>query len=588
MKLKRNNLTRTGGVYIAVLGSAMIIALLGLCALIGQRIQNRLVASSTDIRQAQLNANTAVELAQLTMKQDSSWRINNPSGDWFTNRSTGNGKCTVNVVDPYDGSLSNNPDDPVLITGIGYSGQAEQRVSVAIDPKKSPLSCLRSAVAAGGNISMSSNILRTNGLATANQVSASSSQVYGKVEATVISGSTYNGTTTQVTSDKRPTMPDWTSVFNYYKTNGSALDLTKLTTSLPNMGQNTGIESGTTGWTGTPPGMSTATLGTLASPVHGGVAALNVQSRQDYTAGAAQYIDSFVKPSTQYLIEGYVHLNLLPGFLKNFRWTMYVKPVNGTLQAVNGTDVPVLSLGYRYVSATITSPSWTGNLEYAFVKIAGDSNNTTSFYFDDFSIKEIPSGKYMFRSVLGPGNNPFGATKNSEGVYYLNCSNNKIIIERMRIVGTLLLINPGPGSCITYSPINWKPYVAGYPALLVDSDTGITADFGIYATNRALSEKEDGVNYNPAGVPHDEFGTDNDFNDIYRSAIHGLVAIRHDFTYQNRSLIRGQIIVGNNITSSSGELEIDYQPDSLLNPPPGFWSYIYPRRINSTQKVVLP
>ena len=48
-----------------MLGSAMIIALLGMCALIGQRIENRLVVASTDIRQAQLNASTAVELALL-------------------------------------------------------------------------------------------------------------------------------------------------------------------------------------------------------------------------------------------------------------------------------------------------------------------------------------------------------------------------------------------------------------------------------------------------------------------------------------------------------------------------------------------
>src|SRR5689334_2848381 len=109
MRPSRRIPRRTGGVYVAVLGSAMIIALLGLCALIGQRIQNRLVSSSTDIRQAQLNASTAVELALLMIKQDTSWRTNNPNGNWFTNRSTGNGTCTANVVDPYDGSLSNNP-----------------------------------------------------------------------------------------------------------------------------------------------------------------------------------------------------------------------------------------------------------------------------------------------------------------------------------------------------------------------------------------------------------------------------------------------------------------------------------------------
>src|SRR4051794_27692887 len=121
---------RKGGVYIAVLGSAMIIALLGMCALIGQRIGNRLVVASTDIRQAQLNASTAVELALLAMKQDTNWRTTYTNGSWFTNRSTGVGSCTANVVDPIDASLSNGADDPVVVTGIGYSGSAEQRMQV--------------------------------------------------------------------------------------------------------------------------------------------------------------------------------------------------------------------------------------------------------------------------------------------------------------------------------------------------------------------------------------------------------------------------------------------------------------------------
>src|SRR6478736_2580164 len=120
----RRSRCRTGGVYIAVLGSAMIAALLGMCALIGQRIENRLVVASTDIRQAQLNANTAVELAMLAMKQDTNWRTTYSNGNWFTNRSTGIGSCTVNVVDPIDATLAGGADDPVLITGIGYSGGA--------------------------------------------------------------------------------------------------------------------------------------------------------------------------------------------------------------------------------------------------------------------------------------------------------------------------------------------------------------------------------------------------------------------------------------------------------------------------------
>ena len=106
----------------------MIIALLGMCALIGQRIENRLVVASTDIRQAQLNANTAVELAMLAMKQDTNWRTTYSNGNWFTNRSTGIGTARRTSSTPSTATLSSGADDPVVITGIGYSGGAEQRV----------------------------------------------------------------------------------------------------------------------------------------------------------------------------------------------------------------------------------------------------------------------------------------------------------------------------------------------------------------------------------------------------------------------------------------------------------------------------
>lgn len=579
---------RTGAVYIAVLGSAMLIALLGMCALIGQRIQNRLVVASTDIRQAQLNANTAVELAILAMKQDTNWRTTYSNGNWFTNRSTGIGACTANVVDPIDATLSGGADDPVVVTGIGYSGGAAQRLQVTVDPKKNPYSCLRSAIAAGGNISLSGDILRTNGLTTANQVTAASSQVYGKVEATSVSGSTYNGTTAIVSSDKRPKMPDWTSVFNYYRTNGTEIDVNLLPTATPNLGLNTSIENGSNSWTGSATGIPAADIDQSNNVARTGSNSLRVRNRTAWHAGASQYIDGFVKQGQQYTIDGYVYMPLLPGIIKTFRFAIYTKGTGAVQQAV-GADDAVLALGWRQVSATITAPAWSGSLEYAFVKIAGaDSGNTSDFYFDDLTIRETTTGRFIYRQVLGPGVNPFGGTTNSEGIYWINCNNNRLIIERSRIVGTLLVVNPGANSCVKDGPINWMPAVAGYPALLVDSDNGTSADFSILATNRALSERENGVNYNPSGATSDEFGVDTDTNDIHRSQIRGLIAIRHDLAFQNRSLTKGQIIVGNNISNASGELEVDYQPDSLLNPPPGFWSYMYSRRTNSTQKVVMP
>src|SRR5262249_14220083 len=154
--------------------------------------------------------------------------------------------------------------------------------------------CLRSAIAVGGSIGIVSDTFRTNGLTTANQIVASGSQVYGKVEATSISGTTFNGTTTTVTSDKRPKMPDWTSVFQYYKVNATSLDISSLPSTTPNLGRNTSFDTDITYWTGTATGLPTATLD-WKTGVNGHAACARVTNRTQLTSGASQYIDHFVK-----------------------------------------------------------------------------------------------------------------------------------------------------------------------------------------------------------------------------------------------------------------------------------------------------
>jgi hypothetical protein len=299
MTLRPYKMKRQGGIYIAVLATALVTALLGMSAMIGQRLQNRAIASASDIRQAQVNANSAIELALLTMKQNANWRTTFANGNWFVKRTTGKGSCTVNVTDPVDANLADDPDEPVVILGIGYSGGAEQRMKATVDPRKDPLGCLRSAFAAGDAVMLSGDILRANNaLITANTVTASASQVYGKVEALSASGSTYNGTTTIITSEKRPAMPDWTTVFNYYRANGTQIDINSLPAQLPNMGKNVGIENGANDWTGSPPGVPTASVDQSNNQPRSGSYSLRVRDRNAWTAGAAQYIDGFVKPCT--------------------------------------------------------------------------------------------------------------------------------------------------------------------------------------------------------------------------------------------------------------------------------------------------
>jgi hypothetical protein len=592
---KKSRHARRGGVYIAVLGTSLVVALLGIAALTGQRLQNRMLSAAADMRQAELNANTAVELALLAMKQDANWRTTYTSGDWFIKRGTDAGSCTANITDPIDGDLANNANDPVLVLGIGYSGQAEQRAQVTVDPVKQPLSSLRSAIAAGDLIDLQGgDVLRTGGLITASQTSSSASNVYGAVEAISVSGSTYNGTTTQVTAARRPAMPDWTSVFNYYKTNGTALDITQFPQQTPNLGRNTSFDSDTSYWTGTATGLPTCEL-ERNTGVNGHAACCRVKNRNATTAGPSQYIDQIVKPGGSYNITIQIMPNSSWG--NWFRVKLATKGT-GAVQTSSSSAISLSSGSWQDMSVTLTAPTWSGALEYARVTIDTEhsSGSTNDFYIDNLDIRENVTGRFIYRQLLGPSVNTLysGAPTNPQGIYWINCAGSKLIIERSRIVGTLLVTNPGAGSCVSNGPINWTPAVAGYPALLVDADVPENADFAINATNRSLSEVNNQVNFNPVGASY-EFSnplyssTDSSANDIYPSEIRGLVAVRDDLTYANRTLIRGQVLVGDDISNSSGELEVNFQPDSLLNPPPGFTApYVFQRRPVSIQKVVLP
>lgn len=591
---------RRGSVYLAVLGTSLIVALLALSTLALQRVQNRMLTTTSDIRQAQLNAEAAIELGLLAMKQDTNWRTTYPSGHWFTDRSLTAGTCSLDGIDPVDNDLTDNTTDPVVLTGIGKSGASEQRVQVTIDPVSQPLTCLRSAVAVGHAVTLTNSVLRSSGPVAASSVSASSATIYGNVQGVSVTGSTYAGTSTQINTSQLPKMPTWTTVFDYYKTNGTQLTYGLLSTQMPNLARNRDVEAaiGNNDWTGTTPtpGDSTATVAQSNAQHHSLSNSLKVSSRGDWKAGAVQRIDNYVKPGASYFISCYVFLP--PGLLQNFAITLCTKGTgNATPGSVSSAGTPVLPGSWVSVSATLVAPNWNGNLDYAYVKIA-DLNSLTGnglFYVDDLTIRENSTGALIYQQTLGPSVNtlyPGGGAPidpTGKGLYWIDCLGQKLTIERSRIRGTLLVLNPGPNSGIGAGPINWSPAVAGYPALLVHADNASNANFTIQATNRVLSERENGMSFNPAGAPSDDFGQDSDTNEIYPSEIRGMVVVENNLTYLNNGLVRGALVVGNDLTSTSGSLEVAYQPDSLLNPPPGFNSAnVYLRRPASAKKTVSP
>jgi len=163
---------RRGGIYIAVLGSSMLVTLIGLSALMlvrGQRLQ---VNAAIDTDQARLNAEAGAELAIQRIASDSNWRTTFASGTIANKLPLSSGTYSVTVTDPVDGNLGNRTTDPVVLRCTGSRGVATQILEVTLDPVGAPIDALAMAIhtvgelhITGGNtLTVSGAPASTNGL----------------------------------------------------------------------------------------------------------------------------------------------------------------------------------------------------------------------------------------------------------------------------------------------------------------------------------------------------------------------------------------------------------------------------------------
>jgi hypothetical protein len=173
--------------------------------------------------------------------------------------------------------------------------------------------------------------------------------------------------------------------------------------------------------------------------------------------------------------------------------------------------------------------------------------------------------------LISPGSSPFlGTLPNSLGIYVIDCQNKKIVIKNSRIVGTLVLLNPGSGSRIGDSSgssggVHWVPAVRNFPCLLVKGDIQIA--LGAQTVSESLLN-----NFNPLGTPYPypSGSTDLDYGDNYPSIIDGLVYVSRNLTGDNNTFTVGQYVVGGVYDASVDTITFKYSSTYLSSPPPGF------------------
>tara|TARA_R110002072_G_scaffold243821_2_gene403087 strand:+ start:64527 stop:65819 length:1293 start_codon:yes stop_codon:yes gene_type:complete len=183
----------------------------------------------------------------------------------------------------------------------------------------------------------------------------------------------------------------------------------------------------------------------------------------------------------------------------------------------------------------------------------------------DINTLPLSIGKRVIqKAIISPATTPWGAT-NSAGIYVIDCGGQNLEIKNSRILGTLVLLNPGTG-CLTSSAVHWDTVVPNLPALLVDGD------FQLGHTQPSLNEANLSTNFNPAGTPY-ESNSDSDTTDEYASEINGLVYTSGKLTVLallSRTKVNGSVVCN----SSSCNSAATFNHNSVFTnfPPPGFAS----------------
>lgn len=221
---------RRGYLYLAVMGTAVVVSVLGMTALSISNLKLRSAATNQNWLEAELLARAALEDALLEISDDNGWRGKYDNNREYPNdpEPLGNGTYTYKFVDD-DGDIEDDDADSVKLVGIGRVGSATVAESIRLLPSGTPLTCLETSLHSNGNITLgtlvnwtTTQIVSTNGNFSA---SALLSSLTGAVDAVgTITGTTSGINNPGITPGKMPT----SAAFEYYKDNGTWISFASL------------------------------------------------------------------------------------------------------------------------------------------------------------------------------------------------------------------------------------------------------------------------------------------------------------------------------------------------------------------------
>lgn len=222
---------RRGGVYVAVLGVALIVSLIAMSALHLSRAETDVLTGAQQMAQAEMLSQSAVDLALARMMADASWRSNYQSGaleppsEWI---SLGAGGMKFAFVDA-DGNLQDDARDIVTVRGIGRLGEATQVTEVQAEPATAACGCLGVSMHIGGYVIVSgATVTVDRTLSTNSSIAVSNGTIEGDAWAvnSITGTGTVTGTTTQNGGARG--LPNEDDLWAYYLANGTKIDIASI------------------------------------------------------------------------------------------------------------------------------------------------------------------------------------------------------------------------------------------------------------------------------------------------------------------------------------------------------------------------
>ena len=132
MACTTTRLRRRGVSYLLFLGTAMLVTIIGVSAVMAVRVKLRAAEGGNDGGAAMFYARSAIEQAQLAIWRDTNWRNNLAHDTWTSAQPIGRGSFTWKVVDETNLSLTADRNAPVRVFGRGVCGESVWTYSVLV------------------------------------------------------------------------------------------------------------------------------------------------------------------------------------------------------------------------------------------------------------------------------------------------------------------------------------------------------------------------------------------------------------------------------------------------------------------------